>query len=83
MQKWKNVLVIGLKELTNNKLDMKIIKKGKVEKKEWKGFCLNCHCEFIYDQSDIKIDQREGDYVVCPTCDNFINAMGRNNPQTK
>lgn len=60
---------------------MKIIKKGKVEKKEWGVLCLDCHCEFIYDTGDIKIDRREGDYVVCPTCGNFINAIGRNNPQ--
>lgn len=56
---------------------MKIIKKGKIRKEEWRGSCLDCHCEFMYDRNDIKIDQREGDYVVCPTCGKFINVMGR------
>lgn len=56
---------------------MKIIKKGKIRKEEWRGLCLDCHCEFIYDGDDIKIDQREGDYIVCPTCGKYINVTGR------
>lgn len=58
---------------------MKIIKQGEAKKEEWRGLCLYCHCEFIYDRNDIKIDQREGDYVVCPICGKYINVMGRNN----
>lgn len=58
---------------------MRIIKKGKVEKKEWRGFCLDCHCEFIYNKADIKVDQHVGDYVVCPTCGISIDVMERSN----
>lgn len=62
---------------------MRIIKKGEVKKEEWRGLCLYCHCEFMYDRNDIKkikkLDHSEGEYIVCPTCKKFIDVAGRNN----
>ena len=53
---------------------MRIIKKGKLPPKEKKMECKNCGCVFMYDFRDIHSDQREGDYVICPTCKKFINV---------
>lgn len=53
---------------------MRIIKKGKLPPKEKKMECKNCGCVFMYEPCDIHSDQREGDYVVCPTCKKFINV---------
>ena len=56
---------------------MRIIKKGTIEKKEWRGLCPTCHCEFIYESNDIKDSRHFGYYVVCPTCKLSINVMER------
>lgn len=55
---------------------MRIIKEGKLPLKERKMECNNCGCLFMYEQKDIYSDQREGNYVVCPTCKKFINVYG-------
>lgn len=52
---------------------MKVIKKGKVPFKEKRFECSYCGCEFFADENDKKVDQRDGDYVVCPTCGKFIS----------
>lgn len=54
--------------------DMRIIKEGKLPPKEKKLKCSKCGCVFMYDRSDIKSDQREGNWVVCPTCKNCITV---------
>lgn len=53
---------------------MRIIKEGKLPPKEKKLKCSKCGCVFMYDRSDIKSDQREGNWVVCPTCKNCITV---------
>ena len=55
---------------------MRIIKEGKLPPKERKMECNNCGCVFMYEQEDIHSDQRDGNYVVCPTCKKFINVYG-------
>jgi len=57
---------------------MKIIKKGSLKKKEITKSCYNCHTKFVYTEHDIKIDQRDGDYVECPVCKSFINVGYKN-----
>lgn len=51
---------------------MRIIKEGKKPIKERKITCKKCGCVFAFDRGDIHRDQREGDWVVCPTCNYFI-----------
>lgn len=53
---------------------MRIIKEGKLPPKEKKITCKKCGCVFMYDRSDIKSDQREGNWVVCPTCKSSITV---------
>lgn len=53
---------------------MRIIEEGKLPSKEKEMKCDNCGCVFMYDRSDIKSDQREGDWVECPTCKKFITV---------
>lgn len=53
---------------------MEIIKQGqKPEEKKTLKTCENCKCEFAYVKSDVKPDQRDGDYVICPCCGKWIN----------
>ena len=56
---------------------MRIIKGGKLPPKEKKMTCPECGCVFMYERSDIHSDQREGCWVVCPTCKKFIYVDGR------
>ena len=56
---------------------MRIIKKGTLPPKEKKMTCQECGCVFMYDRSDIHSDQREGCWVVCPTCKKCIDVDGR------
>lgn len=56
---------------------MRVIKEGKLPPQEKKMVCPKCGCVFMYDWSDIHSDQREGDWVVCPTCKKFIDVDGR------
>jgi hypothetical protein len=53
------------------KLQMKIIKKGKVKITPIKDKCNKCSTVFEYVNSDVKHD-RDGYYVNCPTCNSFI-----------
>lgn len=57
---------------------MRIIKEGQKPVKEWQITCYNCGCIFIFDRSDIHSDQREGDWVECPTCNKCIDVTYRN-----
>ena len=56
---------------------MRVIKAGIIRKQEWTTTCHNCGCVFAYEKGDIHADQREGDFVVCPTCRAYINVMNR------
>ena len=52
---------------------MKIIKAGKIPSNERHFTCGYCKCEFIADPYDVHYNQKEGDFVVCPTCHRYIN----------
>lgn len=52
---------------------MRIIKQGSVPLKESKRTCLKCKTKFAYGPNDIQSD-RDGRYVVCPTCGQFIHV---------
>lgn len=55
---------------------MKIIKMGKLplEKRPVKTKCNYCDTVFEYDKADVKFDQRDGNYVICPNqhCSHFL-----------
>lgn len=51
---------------------MKIIRDGKIKEIEITESCKDCKCVFVYTSSDVIFDQRDGDYVKCPTCKKFI-----------
>lgn len=53
---------------------MKVIKEGNNNPKETKKKCSKCKTVFTFTEQDIKPDWRDGDYVNCPTCGNFIAA---------
>ena len=57
---------------------MRIIVEGRKPIKEWQVICKDCGCVFVFDNSDVKSDQKEGDWVVCPTCKKFITVTDRN-----
>ena len=40
------------------------------------GYTKPCGCVFMYERSDIHSDQREGCWVVCPTCKKYITVDG-------
>lgn len=50
---------------------MKIIKDGSISKPEKKRTCCNCKTKFSYTPNDVQQD-REGLFVICPTCQKFI-----------
>lgn len=50
---------------------MRVIKDGQVPVIETKKTCKTCKTRFAYTPSDTKED-RDGRYVVCPTCKTFI-----------
>ena len=54
---------------------MEILKQGKVPDKKTKKTCKGCKCVFTYISSDIHVDNREGNYVICPTCGSFISVV--------
>lgn len=56
---------------------MRIIKEGRKPVTEWKVTCEKCGCIFVFDGRDIESDQREGDWVVCPTCKTCITVTHR------
>jgi NAD-dependent SIR2 family protein deacetylase len=57
---------------------MRIIKEGQKPIKEWQVTCHKCGCIFVFDNRDVHSDQREGDWVVCPTCKEYIAVTHRN-----
>ena len=56
---------------------MRIIKEGKKPVEEWQVTCDKCGCVFAFDRSDIHSDQREGNWVYCPTCNAVIDVTYR------
>ena len=52
---------------------MRVIKKGTIDKREYKFECSRCNCEFAADKNDKHVDQRDGDYVICPCCNAWID----------
>lgn len=55
---------------------MKILKKGGVKEKEYRKKCGKCDTKFSYTSADIPSDWRDGDYVICPVCGQFISHAG-------
>lgn len=56
---------------------MRVIKEGTIDKREYKFECSRCNCEFAADKNDKHVDQRDGDYVICPCCNAWIDwGMG-------
>lgn len=51
---------------------MRIIKIGNNKIKEYFKTCIYCDTEFSYNDSDVKPDFRDGDYVICPVCGKFL-----------
>jgi NAD-dependent SIR2 family protein deacetylase len=45
-----------------------IIQPGVVGVKTYLHHCPTCNCKFTYQQEDLILDQRDGDFVKCPTC---------------
>ena len=56
---------------------MKTIKEGKKPANEWQVECSKCGCVFVFDNRDVNSDQREGDWVHCPTCNDAIDVTHR------
>jgi hypothetical protein len=54
---------------------MKILKEGQLPDVEIEKTCNGCKCVFTYNGSDIQIDNRDGNYVICPTCGSFISVV--------
>lgn len=55
---------------------IKVTKEGlNPEEEVFEAACKRCGAEFTYQKEDVHGDQREGDYVICPTkgCGQFIN----------
>lgn len=62
---------------------MKIIEKGEIPERDRypkRKTCYYCKTVFEFDKSDIRGDQRDGDYVICPLpeCGKFNQAKGDN-----
>ena len=51
---------------------MKIIKEGKVETSEKKKTCYNCKTKFFFNDEEVNLDIRDGNYINCPMCGAFI-----------
>lgn len=49
-------------------------KLGAAALKRYRVECKQCGAIFTYEQEDINPDQRDGDYVICPCCSQWINA---------
>lgn len=57
---------------------MRTIKEGTIYEKEYKFECGRCNCEFAADKNDRHLDPRDGDYVICPCCNAWIDwRMGK------
>ena len=53
---------------------MKIIKRGKLKIDEVVHHCRKCDTAFSYSRKDEIIDNREGNYILCPLCGAFISS---------
>lgn len=53
---------------------MKVIKEGEIKQKAKRKTCRKCDTEMEYKSRDIFLDQRDGDYIICPVCGKFINV---------
>ena len=51
---------------------MKIIKKGTRKRESILKTCGYCSTELEYNNSDIKHDFRDGNYIICPVCQRFL-----------
>lgn len=61
---------------------MRIIKMGKPpENIEKVIHCNKCNTIFTYMQKDLENDFRDGPYVKCPVCGQFIADIGRPVPE--
>ena len=56
---------------------MRIIKEGIKPATTWRIECSKCGCVFEFDNRDVNSDQREGDWVCCPTCSQSIDCTYR------
>lgn len=60
---------------------IEIIRRGEAPKeKKYERMCVRCDTVFTYQVTDLSHD-RDGDYVVCPVCNYWINhspAHGQN-----
>lgn len=54
----------------------KVIKRGDRHIKDSKAkyTCRKCDSVIEFTRSDIRGDHRDGDYVKCPVCSEFINS---------
>ncbi len=58
---------------------MEILKKGENPKNnKYKVTCWRCETIFAYVKKEIISDQRDGDYIKCPTCGNATNHKEKN-----
>jgi len=53
---------------------MRIIVRVEPKSKEIKKTCGSCKSRLAYLPSDVKGDFRDGDYVICPVCKQYINV---------
>lgn len=54
---------------------MRVIKEGRKPVKEIEKTCDQCGCVFAYERGDVHcIDQREGCFVYCPTCEKALSV---------
>lgn len=55
---------------------MKIIERGISKVNSYRHRCNSCNTLFEYNDDDIKHDQRDGNYVICPMkgCGKFIST---------
>lgn len=45
-----------------------------VVKRRQKYKTCSCGTSFTYENKDIQLDPRDGNYVLCPSCGKFINV---------
>ena len=58
---------------------MKVIKQGNGHiEKPVKKTCGSCNSKLEYTRADIKSDQRDGDYIICPVCDSWMSVRSTN-----
>ena len=52
---------------------MKVLKRGNIPvNKPKKIKCWNCKSELEYTKEDIMHDGRDGNYIVCPVCEEWM-----------